>query len=47
MKSNTGTIRGEGKVVTIGRRTAFTEARLTDYASKLYASTTSSFLITA
>ncbi len=45
LKRDTGIIRGEGRVVTIGRRSAFTEARLTDRAGELYASATSSLLI--
>ena len=47
MRSDTGTVRGEGKVVTMGRRAAFTEARLTDRAGGLYASATSSLLVMA
>jgi uncharacterized protein (TIGR00369 family) len=45
MTHETGPVRAEGRVVTIGRRAAFTEARLTDAAGKLYASATSSLLV--
>jgi uncharacterized protein (TIGR00369 family) len=45
MTKETGAVRAEGKIVSIGRRTAFTEARLTDLAGKLYASATSSLLV--
>ncbi|MDD2728444.1 PaaI family thioesterase [Malikia sp.] len=41
----TGTVRAEGKVITAGRRVAFTEARLIDADGKVYASATSSLLI--
>ncbi len=47
MRSDTGTVLGEGKVVTMGRRAAFAEARLTDRAGEPYASATSSFLVMA
>ncbi|MBV9654714.1 MAG: PaaI family thioesterase [Acetobacteraceae bacterium] len=46
ISDRTGTVRGEGKVVTLGRRAAFTEARLTGRDGTLYASATSSLLIT-
>lgn len=45
MTKNTGPVRAEGSIVTIGRRTAFTEARLVDATGKLYASATSSLLV--
>lgn len=45
--SSTGTIRGEGRVVQMGRRAAFTEARLTDSKGDLLASATSSLVILA
>lgn len=45
MTRDTGRVRSEGKIVTFGRRAAFTEARLTDLAGKLYASATSSLII--
>ena len=47
MTSSTGTIRGEGRVVQMGRRAAFTEARLTDRKGDLLASATSSLVILA
>ncbi|CAN5349383.1 hypothetical protein BH09PSE2_BH09PSE2_07450 [soil metagenome] len=43
----TGPVRAEGRVITMGRRAAFTEATLTDAAGKLYASATSSLLVMA
>ena len=42
---DTGVLRAEGKVITAGRRVAFTEARLVDAAGKVYASATSSLLV--
>lgn len=45
MTKETGPVRAEGRIVTFGRRAAFTEARLTDAAGKLYASATSSLLV--
>ncbi|WP_119304918.1 PaaI family thioesterase [Dongia deserti] len=45
MTEETGPVRAEGKIVSIGRRAAFTEARLTDIAGKLYASATSSLIV--
>lgn len=45
MTKDTGPIRAEGKIVNIGRRAAFTEARLTDLDGKLYASATSSLIV--
>jgi hypothetical protein len=41
MRSDTGTVRGEGRIVSMGRRVAFTEASLTDRAGQVYASATS------
>ena len=41
----TGPMRGAGRVVSFGRRAAFTEATLSDAAGKLYASATSTLLI--
>jgi uncharacterized protein (TIGR00369 family) len=40
-----GEVRAIGRVLSIGRRTAFTEARLEDGAGKLYASATSTLII--
>jgi uncharacterized protein (TIGR00369 family) len=44
MTDKTGLVRAEGKVLSIGRRAAFAEARLTDAAGRLYASATSTLL---
>jgi uncharacterized protein (TIGR00369 family) len=41
----TGPVRAEGKVVSIGKRVAFAEARITDAAGQLYASATSTLLV--
>ena len=40
-----GVVRAEGRIVSIGRRTAFAEARLTDGEGRLCATATSTFLI--
>ena len=45
MTAGTGPVRAEGRVVTIGRRTAFAEARLTDAQGRLYATATSTLLV--
>jgi uncharacterized protein (TIGR00369 family) len=45
MTADTGPVRAEGRVVTIGRRTAFAEARLVDRNGRLYASATSTLLV--
>jgi uncharacterized protein (TIGR00369 family) len=42
---DTGRLRAEGRVISIGRRAAFTEATLTDAEGKLYASATSTLLV--
>ena len=42
---DTGPIRAEGTIVTMGRRAAFTDARLVDVNGRLYASGTSSLLV--
>lgn len=42
LNEETGPACAEGRIVSLGRRAAFTEARLTDIAGKLYASATSS-----
>ncbi len=44
---DTGPLRAEGRVVTMGRRAAFAEATLRDAAGKLYASATSTLLVFA
>ncbi len=43
--TQTGPMEAEGKVVSIGRRIAFAEARLMDSQGRLYASATSTLLI--
>ncbi len=45
MTESTGPVRAEGRVVTIGRRAAFAEARLVDANGTLYASATSTLLV--
>lgn len=42
---NTGQLRAEGSVLSLGRRAAFAEARLTDTDGRLYASATSTLLV--
>lgn len=46
MTSKTGLVRAEGRVISMGRRAAFAEARLTGADGRLYASATSTLLIT-
>jgi uncharacterized protein (TIGR00369 family) len=45
MTANTGLVRAEGRVLSMGRRAAFTEASITDAQGKLYASATSTLLV--
>jgi uncharacterized protein (TIGR00369 family) len=45
MTKETGPVRAEGRVLTIGRRAAFSEATLKDATGRLYASATSTLLI--
>jgi len=45
MTKNTGLLRAEGTVLSLGRRAAFAEARLIDAEGRLYASATSTLLI--
>ena len=45
MTAETGLVCAEGKVIQMGRRAAFAEARLTDAAGTLYATATSSLLV--
>ena len=45
MTTATGPVRALGRVISLGRRVAFSEATLTDAAGKLYASATSTLLI--
>ena len=47
MDERTGPVRAEAVVTSIGRRVAFTEARLTDSAGQLLASATSTLLVIA
>ena len=42
---DTGPVRAEGTIVTMGGQAAFTEARLVDVDDRLYASATSSLLV--
>jgi len=42
----TGAVRATAKILTLGRRTAFAEARLVDGEGRLYASASSTLLIT-
>jgi uncharacterized protein (TIGR00369 family) len=43
--TETGALRAEGRVVSIGRRVAFAEATLKDASGRLYASATSTLLV--
>lgn len=43
--SQTGALRAEGRVLTLGRRVAFAEAKLIDTMGRLYASATSTLLV--
>jgi len=45
MTAATGRVRAEGTVISIGRRVAFAEARLTDANGRLLASATSTLLV--
>lgn len=47
MTERTGTVRAEGTVISMGRRVAFAEARLTDAQGTLLASATSTLLVFA
>lgn len=42
---DTGMVRAEGRVITAGRRVAFTEAKLVDASGKVHATATSSLLV--
>ena len=42
---DTGLLRAEGRVLSLGRKAVFAEARLTDARDKLYASATSTLLV--
>ena len=45
LSDSSGLVRAEGRILSIGRRAAFAEAKLTDAAGKLCASATSTLLI--
>jgi len=45
MNIDTGPVRAEAKVITIGKRVAFAEGRLTDADGKVYASATSTLIL--
>lgn len=45
LESTTGPVDAEGKVISIGRRVAFAEARIVDAQGRLYASATSTCLV--
>jgi uncharacterized protein (TIGR00369 family) len=45
MTRDTGVVRAEGRVVSIGRRAAFAEARLVGEDGRLYASATSTLMV--
>ena len=45
LTSDSGRVRAEGKVISLGKRVAYAEARLTDPQGTLYASATSTLLV--
>ena len=45
MTKETGPVRAEGRILSIGRRVAFAEAKITDASGRLYASATSTLLV--
>jgi uncharacterized protein (TIGR00369 family) len=45
LTAETGLVRAEGRVLSMGRRAAFAEAKLTDASGRLYASATSTLLV--
>jgi uncharacterized protein (TIGR00369 family) len=45
MTQDTGLVRAEGRVLSLGRRVGYTEATLTDANGTLYASATSTLLV--
>jgi uncharacterized protein (TIGR00369 family) len=45
MTDKTGLVRAKGRVVTFGRRAAFTEASITDAEGRVYATATSTLLV--
>lgn len=45
MTKDTGPVRGEGRIINVGRRVAFAEATLKDAKGKVYATATSTLLV--
>ena len=45
MTDKTGKVRAEGRVISMGRRVAYTEAKLSDEAGRLLATATSTLLV--
>jgi uncharacterized protein (TIGR00369 family) len=45
LNDSSGLVKAEGRILSIGRRAAFAEAKLTDAAGKLCASATSTLLV--
>jgi uncharacterized protein (TIGR00369 family) len=45
MTAETGVVRAEGRVITIGRRVAFAEGKLTDESGRIYVSATATMLV--
>jgi len=45
MTIETGEVRAEGRVIQLGRRAAFSEAKITDAQGRLYATATSTLLV--
>ncbi len=45
MTGKTGTVRAEGRVISMGRRVAYSEAKLTDADGRLLATATSTLLV--
>ena len=45
LSSETGPVRAEGTILSLGRRVAFAAAKLTDASGRLYASATSTLLV--
>ena len=45
LTNQTGAVRAEGHVISLGRRVAFAEAKLIDASGRLYASATSTLLV--
>lgn len=45
LTKDTGPVRAEARIVSMGRRVAFTEAKLTDASGRVYATATSTLLV--